>query len=91
MFRVKAERSRIKQVEYLIGDEATTFVPSGDIESDLLGIVAVHPMREEAVDAMLARANADWSIVHKLMRRDQIIETTYEGRKFFMRRLPVGD
>ena len=84
-------QDRIKQVEYLIGDEAVTFTPTGDIGSDLLGIVSVHPMREEAVDAMLARANADWSIVHKLMRQDQIIETTYEGRKFFMRRFPVGD
>ena len=84
-------QDRINQVEYLIGDEGTTFTSTGDIEGDLLSIIAVHPMREEAVDAMLAKANADWSIVHKLIRRDQIIETSYEGKKFLMRKLPVGD
>ena len=84
-------QDRIQRVEYLIGDEANTFNATGDIESDLLSIVAVHPMREEAVDSMLARANADWSIVRKLIRQDQIVETLYEGRKFFMRRLPAGN
>jgi len=58
---------RVDQVEYLIGYEGNAFAFTGDIEEDLLSITAVHPMREEAVNEFLARARADWSVVHQLI------------------------
>jgi wyosine [tRNA(Phe)-imidazoG37] synthetase (radical SAM superfamily) len=80
---------RIDQVEYLIGYEGNDFAFTGNVEEDLLSITAVHPMREEAVSDFLARAGADWSVIHRLIDRDQLIETKYKGRKFYMRRLPA--
>ena len=81
---------RIDQVEYLIGYEGNDFAFTGNVEEDLLSITAVHPMREEAVSDLLARAGGDWSVIHRLIDRGQLIETKYKGRKFYMRRLPAN-
>ena len=82
--------SRIPKVEYLIGYEGNAFACTGNVEEDLLGITAVHPMREEAIADFLLRAHADWSAVQKLIDRDQLIETKYQGRKFFLRKINAG-
>ena len=78
---------RVDHVEYLIGYEGNAFAFTGNAEEDLLSITAVHPMREEAVKEFLARAKADWSIVRKLLEQGQLVETEYEGNKFYIRRL----
>lgn len=79
---------RIGQVEYLIGYEGNTFAFTGNVEEDLLSITAVHPMREEAVSQLLTRAGAGWAVVHHLVDQDQLVETKYQGSKFYLRRLP---
>jgi len=78
---------RIGQVEYLIGYEGNAFASTGNVEDDLLDITAVHPMREEAVRELLARAGSDWSVVRKLIARGELINTVYEGERFYMRRI----
>ena len=78
---------RVDHVEYLIGYEGNAFAFTGNVEKDLLDITAVHPMRDEAVDKLLARAKAGWSVVHKLIADNQLIEMEYETVKFYMRRL----
>lgn len=77
----------VAHVEYLIGYEGNAFAFTGNVEEDLLSITAVHPMRQEAVNEFLARAGADWPVVHKLVTQEQLIETEYEGRKFYVRKL----
>jgi len=79
--------NRVGHVEYLIGYEGNAFAFTGNVEEDLLSITAVHPMRKEAVSEFLARAKADWSIVHKLIYRGQLVETEYGGRRFYVRKL----
>ena len=81
---------RLDHVEYLIGYEGNAFAFTGNVEEDLLSITAVHPMREEAVGEFLARAKADWPVVHRLIARGQLIEMEYEGRRFYMRKLRGG-
>jgi len=78
---------RVDQVEYLIGYEGNAFAFTGDVEEDLLSITAVHPMREEAVSKFLTRAGSDWSVVQRLIDGGQLVETEYDGRNFYMRRL----
>jgi wyosine [tRNA(Phe)-imidazoG37] synthetase (radical SAM superfamily) len=72
-------------VEYLIGYEGNAFAFTGDAEQDILGITAVHPMREDAVREFLAKAKTDWSVVEKLVTQGQLIRTGYEGRYFYMK------
>jgi hypothetical protein len=45
-------------------------------------------MREEAVEELLHRARAGWSVVQQLIRRGELVESEYEGRKFFIRAFP---
>jgi wyosine [tRNA(Phe)-imidazoG37] synthetase (radical SAM superfamily) len=78
--------NRVGQVEYPIGYEGNAFAFTGNVEEDLLSITAVHPMREEAVGEFLGRARADWPVVGRLMAQDQLVETEYEGARFYARR-----
>ena len=74
-------------VEYLIGYEGSAFAATGDAAQDLLGITAVHPMREEAVGAFLDKAGADWSLVEGLIAQGQLARAAYEGHAFYLRKL----
>ena len=76
------------QVEYLIGYEGNDFAFTGDVQKDLLSIMAVHPMREQAVSAFLKKAGKDWSIIRRMMASNAIIETAYGGKKFYIRNFP---
>ena len=73
--------------EYLIGYEGNAFAFTEDVEQDLLSITSVHPMREEAVNELLNRANADWSLVSGLVHDGKLVEVTYAGNRFYTRKL----
>jgi wyosine [tRNA(Phe)-imidazoG37] synthetase (radical SAM superfamily) len=79
---------RMHHVEYLIGYEGDAFAFTGEAQRDLLAITAVHPMRGKAVSEFLGRAGADWSLVQQLIAEGQLVETTYAGQTFYMRKLP---
>jgi wyosine [tRNA(Phe)-imidazoG37] synthetase (radical SAM superfamily) len=79
---------KVAHVEYLIGYEGSSFASTGNVEADFLAIIAVHPMREDAVQEFLARGGADWSLVGRLLARRLLVMMSYEGRTFYMRRLP---
>ncbi len=81
-------RDRVGRVEYLIGYEGNSFAFTGNVEEDLLSITAVHPMRKEAVSKLLVRAGTGWAVVRRLIDQDQLVETQYQGSKFYLRRLP---
>jgi len=78
--------SGLERVELLTGYEGDAFAFTGDAEADLLSITAVHPMREEAVAAFLARAGAGWTVVQRLIAQGELVETEYEEHKFYIRR-----
>ncbi len=77
------------EAEYLIGYEGNAFAFTGNIEEDLLGILSVHPIREDGVRELLSKANANWSIIEKLLVQKKVIQTEYNGKKFYMRKLPT--
>lgn len=81
---------KIERVEYLIGYEGNAFAFTGDPEEDLLSITAVHPMREEAVRALLSRARADWRLVDRLIAQAKLVKTEYDGKRFYMRSLATA-
>ena len=78
---------KVSDVEYLIGYEGNAFAFTGKVEDDLLSITSVHPMREEAVTEFLKKATAKWDVVERLLQDNKLVETEYQGKKFYMRRL----
>jgi len=82
-------KENLTNVEYLIGYEGNEFGFSGNVEEDLLGITSVHPMREEAVREYLKKAGADWRVITNLIERGSLIELEYQGKNFYMRKLPA--
>ena len=78
----------VDNVEYIIGYEGNEFGFSGNVEEDLLSITSVHPMREEAVREYLKKAGAGWQVITDLIQRDSLIELRYQGKNFYMRKLP---
>jgi wyosine [tRNA(Phe)-imidazoG37] synthetase (radical SAM superfamily) len=71
--------------ELLTGQETGRFAHTGDAREDLLGITAVHPMREAAVRRLLAEDGADWDVVEALMLAGAIAAVDYQGERYFLR------
>ena len=80
-------RARLPRVELLTGNEGDAFSSTGNAEQDLLSITAVHPLREDAVAALLAKSGAEFSVVEQLVARRLLVETEYTGERFYVRRL----
>jgi wyosine [tRNA(Phe)-imidazoG37] synthetase (radical SAM superfamily) len=74
-------------VEYLIGYEGNAFAFTGNAENDLLSITSVHPMREDGVKEFLKKANADWRIIERLKEENKLVETTYNKKRFYLRKI----
>ena len=81
-------KKNLPYVESLTGYEGNEFGFSGNIEEDLVSITSVHPMREEAVKAYLKKAGADWGVITDLIKRGALVELEYQGKSFYMGKLP---
>jgi wyosine [tRNA(Phe)-imidazoG37] synthetase (radical SAM superfamily) len=78
------------QAEHLIGYEGNAFAFTGNVQDDLLGITAVHPMREDAVDEYLRKAGGKQSDIQSLLDSGRLIRSIYRGNTFYLRRFPRG-
>ena len=73
-------------MECLIGYEGNAFAFTGEVEEDILSITSVHLMREDALKDFLGRANSDWSVIDRLIKQGKLVESEYEGHKFYIRK-----
>jgi len=80
-------KEKVDQVECLIGYEGNAFAFTGEAEEDILSITSVHPMREDALKDFLGRANSGWSLIERLIKQGKLVESEYEGHKFYIRKL----
>ncbi len=80
-------KEKVDQVECLIGYEGNAFAFTGEVEEDILSITSVHPMREDAMKNFLRRANSDWLLIERLIKQGKLVESEYEGHKFYIRKL----
>jgi wyosine [tRNA(Phe)-imidazoG37] synthetase (radical SAM superfamily) len=78
----------LTRVEYLLGYEGDTFASTGKIEDDILAVTAVHPLREDALRALLAKAGVEWPVVERLLATDALRAVDYAGHRFYHRVLP---
>ena len=75
----------LDRVETLTGYEGDAFATTGDVVQDLLSITAVHPMREQAVLALLAKQGYGSEVLDALLNEGKLRLTEYEGRRFYLR------
>ncbi len=80
----------IPNVECLVGFSDASFGFAGDVERDLLGILAVHPMRRGEVSDFLAKAKASWSVVETLVERGELRPVEHRGELFYSRNFRNG-
>jgi len=80
-------KEKVDQVECLIGYEGNAFAFTGEVEEDILSITSVHPMREDAMKNFLRRANSDWLLIERLIKQGKLVESEYEGHRFYIRKL----
>lgn len=76
----------LDNVAYLIAYEGDEFTMTDDVESDLLGILSVHPMRDTAVLKFLSEAGKSESILDELILKRALKQTEYNGQIFYVRR-----
>ena len=76
-------------VQYLIGYEGTDFASTGNPKEDILAITSVHPMRRDAIMEVLKKAHKNWEVMNQLLIEEKIIEIDYDGKTFYMRKLPT--
>jgi wyosine [tRNA(Phe)-imidazoG37] synthetase (radical SAM superfamily) len=77
----------LDNVECLTGYEGNAFFSGGSVDEDLLAITSVHPMRADAVAALLTRRGADRSVVQRLIADGELVEVEYGGQDFLVRKL----
>jgi wyosine [tRNA(Phe)-imidazoG37] synthetase (radical SAM superfamily) len=78
----------VSVVEFLIEYEGNEFTFTGDAEENLLSIMSVHPMREDAVDEFLDKAGANKTLIRDLVQRGRLIKLEHAGRMFYMTPIP---
>ncbi len=76
------------KAQYLTGFEGNAFSVTGEVEEGLPGITSVHPMREDSVRKYLERADAQWSIIEKLIEEKELKKITYRGKRYYLRTIP---
>lgn len=73
------------QTELLIQYEGNAFDGTGKAEEDLLGILSVHPMREDAVREFLEKAGREFSVAEKLIQSGRVTLSVFRGNRFYVR------
>lgn len=72
--------------ELLTGYEANAFSSSGNFTDDILSITAVHPMRKDAVIALMAKSNASEENLSLLIDNGLIKTINYNDDLYYLRK-----
>lgn len=75
----------VSRLELLTGYEGNAFSSTGDVRQDILNITAVHPMRQDAVNEILKKADEDWQLVSVMLQEGEIRQSKFRGHRFFLR------
>lgn len=85
-FAYQAMVSRNLNAELLTGYEGNAFTTTGDFIEDLLSIIAVHPMREDAVLDLLEKSTASYETLLSLIQQQKIEKVGYHQNIYYVRK-----
>jgi wyosine [tRNA(Phe)-imidazoG37] synthetase (radical SAM superfamily) len=66
--------------------EGNSFTFNSDMENELLSILAVHPMRKDAVEKYLLKSGNDSRIIDDLINKNKVKEVLYNNNSFIINR-----
>ncbi len=78
--------SVVPNVEFLNTQHRDEIQLTSDVEKDLLGAVAVHPLREDQLKEKLLKLGLAWSLVERLLDNGELVRVEHAGDWFFRRR-----
>lgn len=77
-------------VSLMAQDEAAEdFFFGQEVIVDLLKIIAVHPVREDVIKILIEQRGFDSTVLEWLIRQNLVLETTYEGRRYFRKNIQL--
>ncbi len=79
-------QTKLNRVELLTGYEGNAFSSTGNFEEDILSITAVHPMREDAVVALLNKTMSSVEQLNKLLDKQMLKKVYYQNNIYYVRR-----
>ena len=79
--------SLLNNVELIVYNEGVDFSYSSDAEKELLSILSVHPMRKDAVEEFLLKANSGWKLFDDLKNMRVLQEIEYSGSTYFIKKI----
>jgi wyosine [tRNA(Phe)-imidazoG37] synthetase (radical SAM superfamily) len=80
-------RRELSDVAFNISYEGDDFQATDDVASDLLGITAVHPMREDAVFNFLRQAGSGKEMLESLVLKNKLVRIKYQSKTYYLRHL----
>lgn len=63
--------------------EGDQFTVTADTAQDILGIAAVHPLREDALRRILEQSEADWGLVERLIAEGRLHKTLHDRKSYY--------
>ena len=80
-------KEKLARVEYLLGFKESCTVAGDNLAEELLGITAVHPLREETVSSLLKGRKNGRQVLNELLARKQLVIVEYAGHRFWVRKI----
>jgi len=75
--------------ELILGFEGTNTGFTGNALEDIVNICSVHPIRQDTMDELLRKNNADPSILNTLLYNNYIEKIEYKSNYFYIRKFRV--
>jgi wyosine [tRNA(Phe)-imidazoG37] synthetase (radical SAM superfamily) len=75
---------KVSFIDLLFDPEGSDFLSTNDLKTDILSIIAVHPLREEALRKMVTRSDEEWSVVEALVDLGKMVCLEYRGEKYYL-------
>ncbi len=75
---------KVSFIDLLFDPEESDFLSIGDLKTDILAIIAVHPLREEALQKMVSQSIETWTIVDGLIAENKMACLNYRGEKYYV-------
>ncbi|MFH1195824.1 MAG: radical SAM protein [bacterium] len=77
----------LNNVELIINSEGTNFSYSSDAENELMSILAVHPMRKDAIEEFLNKSKSNWDMIYKMIENNLVRTVEYSSDFYFLKNI----